>query len=326
MNIPEELTTALASVLKTTPTKSLVSRAETVSQRYRAEHGLNQSNQYSFLRSKEDVHAYIAYRMPATFAALYAALHAVQLRREDWRPHALLDVGAGPGTAMWAATTVWPEIAQVTLLERDQHMITCGKQVAAHTHSLAIQNARWQRADLTEAWSVGTYDLVIAGYMLGELPLSMHEAFIRRLWEATTDTLVLVEPGTPRGFSLIRSARDLLLAQGATILAPCPHNRACPMPANDWCHFAQRRTRTRVQRAVKGAEMSYEDEKFSYCALSKTSGTSIVGRVIRHPQKRSGHIHLELCTPAGLQHTIVTRSERDAYRKAHDLRWGDALE
>jgi ribosomal protein RSM22 (predicted rRNA methylase) len=95
------------------------------------------------------------------------------------------------------------------------------------------------------------------------------------------------------------------------------------MPADDWCHFAQRITRTRLQRTVKAASLSYEDEKFSYVALSRTEGSPITGRVLRHPQKRGGHIYLQLCTPEGLKQTIVTRSQRDAFREAHDLRWGE---
>ena len=97
------------------------------------------------------------------------------------------------------------------------------------------------------------------------------------------------------------------------------------MPENDWCHFAQRITRTRLQRSVKGAELAYEDEKLSYCALSKQNGSAITARVLRHPQKRSGHIHLELCTPAGLQRITATRSQRAAYREAHDIQWGQAI-
>src|ERR1041384_2505595 len=71
-----------------------------------------------FLESAEDIAAYAAYRMPATFAAIAAAL--TQLR-EQWpgeEPRSLLDVGAGPGTAVWAAQAVWPSLERALLLER----------------------------------------------------------------------------------------------------------------------------------------------------------------------------------------------------------------
>ncbi len=322
MNLPENLRAALDETLKTTTPKSIMHLAEDLSQRYRT--GQAQGRQ-AFLHSKEDILAYAAYRLPATFAAVYAALTEVRKRRPAWQLHTMLDVGAGPGTAMWATATLWPELEQVTLLERDQHMIAYGKRLALHAQALAITEARWQNVDLTRQWEQDSYDLVIAAYVLGELPQSTLDVLLSRLWACTAGVLLLIEPGTPHGFALIRSAREYLLSAGAKMVAPCPHDHTCPMPAHDWCHFAQRITRTRLQRAIKGAALSYEDEKFSYVALSHTASSPIPGRVLRHPQKRSGHIHLELCTAEGLKHTIVTRSQHNAFREAQDLHWGEAI-
>lgn len=71
----------------------------------------------SFIRSKEDVYAYAAFRMPATFAAVYSALKQMKEGLEDWAPHSLLDVGAGPGTVMWAANEIYPSLNTITLLK-----------------------------------------------------------------------------------------------------------------------------------------------------------------------------------------------------------------
>ncbi len=322
MDLPDNLRIALEETLKMAPPGSMHHAAQGLSQRYRTGHA---QGRQTFLHAKEDIIAYAAYRLPATFAAIYAALTEVRKRRPGWQPHTMLDVGAGPGTAMWAASTLWRGLERVTLLERDQHMIAYSKRLASSAHAPAITEARWQHVDLTGQWEGDSYDLVIAAYVLGELPQPTLDALLNRLWSCTAGVLLLVEPGTPRGFSLIRHAREYLLSDGAKMVAPCPHERTCPMPAHDWCHFAQRITRTRVQRAVKGALLSYEDEKFSYIALSHTAGSSIPGRVLRHPQKRGGHIHLELCTPEGLKHTIVARSQRDAFREAQDLQWGEAI-
>ena len=97
------------------------------------------------------------------------------------------------------------------------------------------------------------------------------------------------------------------------------------MANNDWCHFAQRITRSQLQRQAKQATLSYEDEKFSYIAASRTTGLPIRARVLRHPQIRPGHIHLELCTPGGLQNSTVTRKDKAAFREARDIAWGNAL-
>jgi ribosomal protein RSM22 (predicted rRNA methylase) len=137
---------------------------------------------------------------------------------------------------------------------------------------------------------------------------------------------LLLEPGTPVGFALIREARQHLLAGGAMVVAPCPHDRACPMPANDWCHFAQRLARTRLHRDLKGAALPWEDEKFSYVAVARQPSAPIVGRVLRRPHLQPGRVTLQLCAPEGLRTEQVTRGkDRVAFREARDLAWGDAL-
>lgn len=297
--------------------------SDKLSRRYREGHGRGQPR--AFLQSQNDVLAYAAYRLPATFAAIYSALEEVRARRPDWRPRTLLDVGAGPATAAWAATTIWPHLEQITLLEREASMIDLGKDLVIHASSTALRQARWWHADLsTMEDEAQSYDLIIGAYVLGELSSTIREALVTRLWPRA-EVLLLVEPGTPRGFALVRAARDHLLPSGAAILAPCPHVKPCPIPENDWCHFARRVSRTKLQRDVKGATLSYEDEKFSYAALAHTGGLPIQGRVIRHPQKRGGHVRLDLCTPEGLKQSIVSRRAGQQYRMAQDLEWGSAL-
>ena len=50
--------------------------------------------------------AYAATRMPACYAALRRVLGEVAARRPGWRPETMLDFGAGPGAAAWAAQQV----------------------------------------------------------------------------------------------------------------------------------------------------------------------------------------------------------------------------
>ncbi len=247
-----------------------------------------------------------------------------------WHPRTVLDVGAGPGTAVWASAAVWPGLAAATLLERQEGMISLGKRLAKRSLLPVVQQANWVDADLMALWDSNPHDLVVMAYVLGELPEERRTSIIRRLWQVTGGVLVIVEPGTPAGFVRIRAARDQLLAQGASVVAPCPHRGACPMAQGDWCHFAQRVARSQVQRQVKDAELSYEDEKFSFVAASRdaTQGVSarIPARVIRHPQTRPGHIRLELCTPTGLMSIVVTHKDRQGFRAARDAEWGSTFD
>lgn len=315
------------------PTKRLAALTAGLSERYRAGRagtraavepsaGRPRTEAARLLRSPDDALAYAAFRLPATFAAVHAALSQVAERLPDWRPETLLDVGAGPGTATWAAAAVWPSLRRATLVDRDRGMMTVGKRLAERSSLDLVRGAEWREADLSGPWQVPPSDLVIAAYTLGELPEDQIVALAAKLWEATVGTLLLLEPGTPEGFWRIRGMRERLLAAGAHMAAPCPHDGPCP---NDWCHFAQRVSRSRLHRQVKAGELSYEDEKFAFAAVTRMPVASIPGRVIRHPRVGSGHVRFELCTPDGLTTAVVTRKNRDLWRQARDLRWGSVM-
>src|SRR5258707_9733754 len=71
----------------------------------------------SAIRSEVDALAYALTRMPATYAAVSASLNALREIRPDFAPASLLDVGAGPGTATWAATAAFPSLTSLVLLD-----------------------------------------------------------------------------------------------------------------------------------------------------------------------------------------------------------------
>ena len=322
MNLPEDLRSALSVRLYDLSASDLAKAVTALSSRYRAERA---GGDGSFLLSPLDVAAYAAYRLPATFAAIHAALDQVRILLPDWQPQSLLDCGAGPGSAAWAATQVWQDLGRITLVEDDVQMIAFGKQLAAQSRSSALRDAVWLRANLTHKWESAPHDLIVAGYVLGEIPPSHCAETVESLWASTTHSLVLVEPGTPTGFAAIRQARQALLHLGARMVAPCPHEQQCPIVGNDWCHFSQRISRSRLHRTLKEGTLPYEDEKFSYLAVSRQPGRAISGRVLRHPQVRSGHITLELCTTGGLCRSVVTRKDGEAFRSLRDVQWGSAV-
>jgi ribosomal protein RSM22 (predicted rRNA methylase) len=92
----------------------------------------------------------------------------------------------------------------------------------------------------------------------------------------------------------------------------------------DWCHFAQRVERSAQHRKLKGAALGYEDEKFSYVIASRSSFPPVAARIVRHPQKHSGHVGLTLCGRLGLETRTVTRSDTQNYKLARQAQWGEA--
>lgn len=270
--------------------------------------------------------AYLAVRLPATYAASSHVFSEVRRLAPETAIHSMLDLGAGPGTALFAAAEVFPAIQQVTLLENDAALIGTGRDLAAQSLLPAVHNANWLRHDLRNGISRAPHDLVVMSYTLGELPASAADALLRQAWSCARELLVLIEPGTMRGFRAVHAARSLLIASGGHILAPCPHDAACPLAgsAHDWCHFAQRVERTSQHRQLKGGALGYEDEKFSYIVAARKNTAPAQARVLRHPRKLSGHVQLTLCGPQGVESRTVTRSQRSTYKLARKAQWGDA--
>jgi ribosomal protein RSM22 (predicted rRNA methylase) len=277
-------------------------------------------------RSPDDVGAYAVARLPATYAAIRVALDELRSRLPSFEPASLLDLGAGPGTAAWAADAAWPSLAHVTNVEPEAEMRRLGIEVARSAPSHAVAEADWLARSLPSGIPSARFDLVTLSYVLGEIDECDRPATVERAWDAAAHALVVVEPGTPAGYERMLHARDRLIELGATIGAPCPHDRACPLAGTgDWCHFAVRLARTRAHREAKDAQLGHEDEKFSYVVAARTRAPQAAARILRHPQIRRGHVLLEVCAPDGARAQTVSKREGDRYRRARKVAWGEDL-
>jgi ribosomal protein RSM22 (predicted rRNA methylase) len=154
---------------------------------------------------------------------------------------------------------------------------------------------------------------------------AQRESFVDRAWSKTLDMLVIVEPGTPAGWQRILKARARLVAEGAHVVAPCPHDHACPLHQPDWCHFTQRLQRSKVHKQLKSAELPYEDEKFIYVALSRAPAPMRPSRVLAQPVMTKVAISAKLCTDQGVVAATAPRRDKSAYARYRKLDWGDAV-
>ncbi|TIV70720.1 MAG: methyltransferase type 11, partial [Mesorhizobium sp.] len=224
------------------------------------------------------VKAYLATRLPATYAAVRASLEALADARPDFQPKTLLDIGAGPGTMLWATTDAWPELEQAVLVEASAAVRKVGQSLAAGTIAARTE---WVAGDATiDLDGLKAADLVSIAYVLDEVAPASLPKLVDRLWQLTADTLLVVEPGTPAGWQRMLSARQQLIEAGAHLLAPCPHAAPCPLAPPDWCHFSRRVARSRLHRLVKEADVPWEDEKFIYLAASRQPAPARPARVL----------------------------------------------
>ncbi|MDE1970723.1 MAG: methyltransferase domain-containing protein [Patescibacteria group bacterium] len=321
MKLPQELEHAIEQEFTHISLKTLAHATKYLREEYRTQ-GNNANT------DAERLTAYAAYRMPGTFAAITHVLTELQRRHPDWVPARLLDVGAGPGTALWATTKIWPSLNSITCIENSPVMIALGKHLTTHASNATIQNASWVHANMRNTTPSDSYDLVIISYALSELPEKARNQVIQNYFEHTTHSLCIIEPAkSPRGSRVIEEARAKLVRLGAHIIAPIPKSFTYTLPEGQWLHFAERVERTHLERVVKKAFRPYEDEKFSYVIASRSEGTSYAARVILPPQTNRGYITLTLCAKEGIQKIVVTKKRHPkAYRLAKKLQWGDTLD
>nr|DAD46326.1 TPA_asm: hypothetical protein HUJ06_004556 [Nelumbo nucifera] len=246
--------------------------------------------------------AYVASRMPAVCSACHRVLREVRRRLPGFSPARVLDFGSGTGSVLWALREIWPRsLERINLVEPSKSMQRAGQSLLQDLKDLPLIHSYDSIQALTQNLekSDREHDLVVASYVLGEVPsLKDRITMVRQLWDLTRDVLVLIEPGTPHGFNIIsqmrshilwmtkrkcrksddacnEASKDLVgLKSGAFVVAPCPHDGPCPLEnSSKYCHFVQRLERTSSQRAYKRSKgeplRGFEDEKFCFVALRR---------------------------------------------------------
>lgn len=316
MEFPAELRGEIERLLSAEKTDALAAAAESISRKYRGNNGSGKR----LVSSRRDILAYAAVRMPATFGAVGRALElTLECLPEEQRDFSTaLDVGAGTGAASHAAYHI-AGCGSIICIEREPEMIAVGKRL---TEFCGVP-ADWRRGDITDGID-GSAELVMCSYCLNELTESAGKTAVKRLWDCTRRLLLIVEPGTPEGSSRILAAREQLLALGAHIAAPCPHENGCPLKEGDWCHFTARVARSRLHKQLKGGDVPYEDEKFCFIAASREPVMPCRARVLRHPGIASGRISLELCTRQGIEQRTVTKKDPE-FKQARKSGAGDSF-
>ena len=198
----------------------------------------------------------------------------------NFKPESLLDYGAGLGSGLWAGVNVWSnDLKRVAAVEPNTAMRKLGKFL---TEELADKHSILWVDSLSMVPGVGgdrgKFDVVIVGYVLQEIPnAKQREMLMEALFSRVRDNgmLVLVEPGSPKGYRFVNSFREWILAKPrteASIVAPCPHHETCPMAKNPemWCHFSQMCNRIPSSLFPKlPKERPMVNEKFSFLAVKR---------------------------------------------------------
>jgi ribosomal protein RSM22 (predicted rRNA methylase) len=323
MMLPASLAGAIARHLDGRSRRDLRARAQQLSALYRD----GQSTKAG-VRDEADALAYALARLPATYAAARATLRRFAEEQPDFAPRRIIDLGCGLGAGAFAALEVWPQIEHATLIDRSREFLALAGEFSVSSDHPALRGAIVVEADLTAPPPLENADLLLLSYALTELDDAARTRLIETLVAARPQALAIVEPGAPKDGRRLMTARAQLIAAGAHIAFPCPHDAACPLAEPDWCHFSARLPRSRDHKFLKKADVPFEDEKF--CALvvrfSLQRKTSAKARVLAPPLMRKWGFEAKLCAPQGLMKLAILKRDKDRYHQLRKTAWGDSIE
>ncbi len=338
MQLPEEILNKIIEISYDMNKKDIAKNFRVISDKY-----MGDKKGESLLNKEKEAIAYSIARMPATYGAVkVASMQMLELIKLD-NIRSLIDVGAGTGAATLALVENLQEcnnIEQITCLEREDAMIKIGKSLYTETTNDVLKKADWVKFDINQVIISQEKkdeikknkenlqaDIVVTSYMLNEFADDKVLEVVDKLWEMTCKVLLIVDPGTPKDHKRLIMIKNYLAKKGGTIIAPCTCNTGCPLNENDWCHFVCRVERTKLQKQVKNGDVPYEDEKFTYLAVSKEKIESVknLSRVIRHPITRSNMVEIKLCLNGEIVNKIYTKKDKELYKQAKKAKVGDLL-
>lgn len=316
MDMPFELREYIEKEAQFFSRSQLIAAAKGLTEKYK-----NESGKGSRLVTKPvETASYAVVRMPATFGAVSTALEYTLDHYEE-TIDSVLDIGAGTGTVSLAVSYMCDCVSEYTCIEREQSMLEYGQKLTSFV--VGREKAKWILRDFSKKRPEEKADLVVASYSLNELDEEGRKRVIKELWDAAQKLLLIVEPGTPVGFSQILQAKEILENEGGYVVAPCTCSGVCPLPKEDWCHFTARVSRSKLHKALKEGDVPYEDEKFSFVAFAKSPVKTAENRILRHPLIEPGKVTMKLCSKEGITGRVVLKKDKENFKRARKVSCGD---
>ncbi|KAJ2758513.1 37S ribosomal protein S22 [Coemansia sp. BCRC 34490] len=244
--------------------------------------------------------AYVATIVPATYGPVFNVLLELADRLPGFAPTSVLDFGCGPAPVLWAAQEIWGPVARYLGVDVSEDMLQSAESLAASVpRHLRAQNIEFARylAPLPPAptgTGSGRFDLVVAAFTLSDLASdAMRKSTVETLWRRTSDTLVLIDRGSPNAARMIGDARTQLLAlerkaaagggggssaeraegePAVDIHTFAPFANDLPDPTDRttaWIHFSQRVQRPMCTMLTKKSKTNVEDLRYTYVIMRR---------------------------------------------------------
>ncbi|KAF5153357.1 Mitochondrial small ribosomal subunit Rsm22 family protein [Theileria parva strain Muguga] len=290
--------------------------------------------------------AYTAHTFFGHYAVFLRIFHEINKRVENLKLSKIMFYNPGHGASLISANTIWDlKSSDILVVEPSQNLLKICQHLTSDLLNPRFQNDIYE---ITEH-----FDLIVLPYVLSNtLGHKSRSLLVKNLWNRLNvgGIMVVAEPGTPTGFRMIHSLRELFISQlqdkSFHFIAPCPHEGICPLAltGKDWCHFSQRIYRIPHYIYNKGSiSKSIDNEKFSYLVIGKYTGprskypkeslsispaerSYFWPRIVMHPLKVGRRVLIDVCSsPNHFKRLIVPKNtpESSGYKYARDALWGD---
>lgn len=324
--LPQPIQKAITELLAAPAAHGWMKRAQALHLRYMQQESNKQQRHIS---DELDALAYLGLRAPATYAQIWGAMAAVCQVAPTWQPTSVLDLGCGPGSGLWALLDLLPSLTTATGVDQSAHFLTLGQQIL--NASQAPLTVTWQQADIVQSMQQTTtvYDIILLANVLNELNERQRATLITAAYERCGSLLLIIEPGTPGGSSIVQTAAQQLAPHG-TLLAPYLGNQFVQEP---WLHFAQRFTRPsfarRLRQEMRDSELmasDWEEAKYSYVVIGKLAPEITPwARVIGPVDIAKGQLEVPILTQEQPLRVKVFKRHKQQFAYAKKLRWGDLI-
>ena len=282
--------------------------------------------------------AYLLFYWPVSYLQARGVLS--ELPR---RPRSALDLGSGPGPVAFAALDAGA--AEALAADRSARALQAARDLAARAgEPLATREWNPSRGrPLAEIARGRRLDLVTVGHALNELfrGESADERRAALLEEGLSllvpgGSLVVIEPALRETSRALLRVRDLLVARGVAVRAPCLWRGPCPALARetDWCH-AERPIEPPplVAEIGRRAGLRKEAVKMTTLVLAPAGEAwaepppGRVFRIVSEPMASKGRLRYMGCGPEGrLGLALQARHLSQPNRRFERLARGDVVE
>jgi SAM-dependent methyltransferase len=229
------------------------------------------------------------------------------------RPRAVLDLGSGPGPLAFAAMDAGA--AEVTAADRSRAALELARSLAAEAEE-ALATREWDPSKRGEL-PAGEFDVITMGHVLNELFGQGGDAALEKRAAVVEQALarvkkrgsvVLIEPALRDTSRDLLKVRDLLVARGHAVRAPCLYRGSCPalVKESDWCHAERPWQMPRlVEELARAAGLHKEALKMSYLVLAPKGEAwpeppaGRLFRIVSEPLEGKGRQRYIGCGPEG---------------------------